>query len=240
MAKYSLRSALCWRCCSDFRIAPSFSSRFPRAPAPTTSNRLSASSASWGISPSRAWPTREREPCFSTGVTGWHRPPYGRRTTLTIRCARILSWAHHRGLIQDNPCAKGGKLYHGTRVDKVWSDDEVARFLDVAPPHLRLAMLLAINTGQRQGDLLKLTWSAYDGQDHPRAPAKDWRLCAGAGVRRVAQAARCCAAQEPDHPGEHRRQAVVGERLSGRVGQGNGAGRDYRSARSTTCAAPPL
>ena len=78
--------------------------------------------------------------------------------------ARILSWARHRGLIQGNPCAKGGNLYHGTRVDKVWSDDEVARFLAIAPPHLRLAMLLAINTGQRQGDLLKLAWSAYDGR----------------------------------------------------------------------------
>src|SRR5437764_1119981 len=34
----------------------------------------------------------------------------------------------------------------------------------VAPPYLRLAMLLAINTGQRQGDLLRLPWSAYDGK----------------------------------------------------------------------------
>ena len=78
--------------------------------------------------------------------------------------ARILSWALKRGLIRTNPCAEGGKLYHGTRVDKIWSDEDVARFLDIAPPHLRLAMLLAVNTGQRQGDLLKLTWSAYDGQ----------------------------------------------------------------------------
>src|SRR6266446_8460452 len=31
--------------------------------------------------------------------------------------ARILSWAHDRGLIAKNPCAKGGKLYHGTRCD---------------------------------------------------------------------------------------------------------------------------
>ena len=37
------------------------------------------------------------------------------------------------------------------------------RFLRTAPPYLRLAMLLAINTGQRQGDLLRLPWSAYDG-----------------------------------------------------------------------------
>jgi integrase len=31
-------------------------------------------------------------------------------------------------------------------------------------PHLRLVMPLAVNTGQRQGDLLKLPWSAYDGK----------------------------------------------------------------------------
>jgi len=77
--------------------------------------------------------------------------------------ARILSWAHDRGLIEKNPCAKAGKLYRGTRVDKVWDDDDVARFLRTAPPYLRLAMLLAIDTGQRQGDLLRLAWSAYDG-----------------------------------------------------------------------------
>jgi integrase len=78
--------------------------------------------------------------------------------------ARILSWAHKRRLITTNPCAKGGKLYHGTRVDKIWDDEQIARFLKTAPPYLRLAMLLAINTGQRQGDLLRLPWSAYDGK----------------------------------------------------------------------------
>jgi integrase len=77
--------------------------------------------------------------------------------------ARILSWAKKRRLIAENPCANGGKLYHGTRVNKIWDDEEVARFLRTAPPYLRLAMLLAINTGQRQGDLLRLPWSAYDG-----------------------------------------------------------------------------
>jgi integrase len=77
--------------------------------------------------------------------------------------ARILSWAHHRGLIPVNPCAGGGKLYHGTRINKIWDDEQIARFLRIAPPYLRLAMLLAVYTGQRQGDLLRLAWSAYDG-----------------------------------------------------------------------------
>jgi integrase len=77
--------------------------------------------------------------------------------------SRVLSWAQKRRLITENPCAKGGKLYSGSRVDKVWADEDVARFLRTAPPNLRLAMLLAVNTGQRQGDLLRLPWSAYDG-----------------------------------------------------------------------------
>jgi integrase len=67
-------------------------------------------------------------------------------------------------MIQRNPCAEGGKLYRSTRVEKIWTDEHIARFLDVAPANLRLPMLLAINTGQRQGDLRRLPWSAYDGR----------------------------------------------------------------------------
>jgi integrase len=77
--------------------------------------------------------------------------------------ARVLSWAHGRGLIAKNPCAKAGKLYHGSRASKIWSDEGVECFLKTAPPYLALAMLLAVNTGQRQGDLLRLPWSSYDG-----------------------------------------------------------------------------
>jgi integrase len=77
---------------------------------------------------------------------------------------RILSWALERGLIDTNPCSEGGKLYNGSRVDKVWSDEEIERLLAVAAPQVRLLMKLAIETGQRQGDIRKLTWAAYDGK----------------------------------------------------------------------------
>ena len=36
-------------------------------------------------------------------------------------------------------------------------------FFAAAPAHLHLPLLLALWTGQRQGDLLRLPWSAYDG-----------------------------------------------------------------------------
>jgi integrase len=78
--------------------------------------------------------------------------------------ARILSWAHDRGLVLTNPCARGGRLYRGSRVDRIWTASDEAAFLKSASPHLHLPLLLALWTGQRQGDLLRLPWSAYDGK----------------------------------------------------------------------------
>src|SRR6516162_758985 len=77
--------------------------------------------------------------------------------------ARVLSWAKDRGRITVNPCERGGRVYHGTRVDFVWSVEDEAAFLEHAPAHFHLPLLLALWTGQRQGDLLRLPWSAYDG-----------------------------------------------------------------------------
>ncbi len=76
--------------------------------------------------------------------------------------AAILAWPKDRGKIPINPCEKGGRVYHGTRVDKVWSIEDEEAFLKSAPVHLHLPLLLALWTGQRQGDLLRLPWSAYD------------------------------------------------------------------------------
>lgn len=78
--------------------------------------------------------------------------------------ARILSWAYGRGLIIANPCEKGGRLYRGSRADKVWSGDDEAAFFASAPKHLHLPLVLALWTGQRQGDLLRLAWTQYDGK----------------------------------------------------------------------------
>jgi integrase len=78
--------------------------------------------------------------------------------------ARVISWGVDRGLADANPCKSGGRLYRGTRADKVWTADDEALFLERAPKHLHLPLLLALWTGQRQGDLLRLPWSAYDGE----------------------------------------------------------------------------
>ena len=77
--------------------------------------------------------------------------------------ARVLSWGLDRGLVAANPCERGGRLYRASRSDKIWTEADEAAFLAKAPTHLHLPLVLALWTGQRQGDLLRLPWSAYDG-----------------------------------------------------------------------------
>jgi len=77
--------------------------------------------------------------------------------------ARILAWGFNRGLVPLNPCERPGRLYRSSRSEIVWTEEDEAAFYAKAPAHLKLALTLALWTGQRQGDLLRLTWSAYDG-----------------------------------------------------------------------------
>ena len=77
--------------------------------------------------------------------------------------ARSLSWSFNRGLVAANPCERGGRLYRGGgRAEKIWTAADEAAFLERAPLHLPL--LLGLWTGQRQGDLLRLPRSGYDGK----------------------------------------------------------------------------
>jgi integrase len=77
--------------------------------------------------------------------------------------ARVCSVAKDRGLIDTNPCERGGRNYKADRSDALWTDELEGLFLAKAPQHLHLALMLALWTGQRQGDLLRMTWGQYDG-----------------------------------------------------------------------------
>lgn len=78
--------------------------------------------------------------------------------------ALIVAWAYDRGLAPCNPCERPRKVYRSERIDNVWTVDDETLFLFSAPAHIGLAFTLALWTGQRQGDLLRLPWSAFDGQ----------------------------------------------------------------------------
>ncbi|MGH6804053.1 MAG: tyrosine-type recombinase/integrase [Methyloceanibacter sp.] len=76
----------------------------------------------------------------------------------------LLAWARSRGITSYRPPGRIKRLYHGDRSDKIWESHHVAAFMSVAPTCLQWALVLAAETGQRQGDLLKLTWSTFDGE----------------------------------------------------------------------------
>jgi len=75
----------------------------------------------------------------------------------------MLTWAIERGHITANHLRGFRRLYHADRSEIIWLPEHVAAFMAVAPIEMQRAMILALHTGQRQGDLLRLPWSAYDG-----------------------------------------------------------------------------
>jgi len=75
----------------------------------------------------------------------------------------LLEFGRDRGLILHNHALRPKKVYKADRSDKLWLPEHLERFRAVASPEMRLALELALGTGQRKGDLLKLGWSSYDG-----------------------------------------------------------------------------
>jgi integrase len=62
-----------------------------------------------------------------------------------------------------NVCERGGRLYETNRTEIIWTAEHISKFCGVASEPLQFALLLALWTGQRQGDLVRLTWMQYDG-----------------------------------------------------------------------------
>ena len=78
--------------------------------------------------------------------------------------ARVFSWGYNRGHLSHNPIATFERAYGNSRSELIWLPEHVAAFERIASSELVLGMLLALHTGQRQGDLLHLPWSAFDGE----------------------------------------------------------------------------
>lgn len=72
---------------------------------------------------------------------------------------RVLSWAKKRGDIQVNPIENAPRIYKSNRADKIWVKRDLIKLLKGQSPEFRRAILLAIFTGLRLGDLVELTWA---------------------------------------------------------------------------------
>jgi integrase len=105
---------------------------------------------------------------FRRAVIKWHdkfsedkpREADNRVTVL----ARVLSWAAKDGPLDKNVLDGFERAYQGDRSEKIWLPEHVNAFMKAAGPEMKMAMILALHTGQRQGDLLQLAWNNYDGE----------------------------------------------------------------------------
>lgn len=81
--------------------------------------------------------------------------------------SRLYSWADENSLVPEglNP-AKGIKELKpkgGKKQYVVWSDAEVELFLSLCPPHLVTPVMIALYTGQRREDIVRMTWQQFQG-----------------------------------------------------------------------------
>jgi integrase len=120
-----------------------------------------------------AWSERAGHPPVGTierkHVRGFYHAMMGTpaKANAVMRVLRILlAFAVDEGLISSNPAAKQ-RLKGRPPRQAVWKIDEVHRLCQTARdrgrPSIALAVLLAAGLGQREGDVLKLSWSQYDG-----------------------------------------------------------------------------
>lgn len=81
--------------------------------------------------------------------------------------SRLYSWADENSLVMDgfNPAAgiKQVKRKGGVREITVWSDAEIDLFLATCPDHVKTPVLLALYTGQRREDIVRMTWQQFQG-----------------------------------------------------------------------------
>lgn len=75
----------------------------------------------------------------------------------------MLSWGRENGMVFSNHVAGFRRLHRVDRSEMIWLPEHIEAFMRVAPVELQRALIIALHTGQREGDLLRLTWGNYDG-----------------------------------------------------------------------------
>lgn len=73
--------------------------------------------------------------------------------------SRLLAFGVDEGKLTTNACAGLARLYRNDRSDVIWTEDDLKELEKFASPELMWAARLAMHTGLRQGDLLRLSWS---------------------------------------------------------------------------------
>jgi integrase len=154
---------------------------------------------------------------FRNDVRKWHdkfseTKPREADNRVTI-LARVLSWAAKDGPLHVNVLDGFERAYASDRSDIIWLSEHIEAFMCIASPEMRLAMVLALHTGQRQADIRRLAWTAYDGNTITLRQGKARRLGREAPVIRVP----CTKALKATLDAAPRRAAVILTTKTGRA-----------------------
>jgi integrase len=99
--------------------------------------------------------------------------------------ARVLSWATKDGPLRVNVLDGFERAYTNDRSEIIWLPEHIEAFMKAASTEMQFAMVLALHTGQRQADILRLSWSQYDGASIALRQGKARRLGHAAPLIRV-------------------------------------------------------
>jgi integrase len=80
--------------------------------------------------------------------------------------SRVFNWGRRRGLCESNPAANVETIRRrrdAPLVNRRWTDAELKAVMEAAPSELKLAVAIGAYLGIREADMLRVTWSAYDG-----------------------------------------------------------------------------
>nr|WP_321456104.1 tyrosine-type recombinase/integrase [uncultured Cohaesibacter sp.] len=78
----------------------------------------------------------------------------------------LFNWGMQYDFVENNPASKVKKIRRSSKegtANRPWTVAERLAAFEIAPPQLILPMALALYAGLREGDVVRLTWAAYDG-----------------------------------------------------------------------------
>ena len=118
---------------------------------------LDRASAKFGPAPLGAFDDRRMRGEIVAWRDRWRAQP---RTAdkASVTMATLLGWALQRGMVAINVAAGIPQLHRVNKADQVWERRHLRAFAN-APKHLRDALKIALFTGLRLGDLVRLDWA---------------------------------------------------------------------------------
>lgn len=76
----------------------------------------------------------------------------------------LLNWSVPRGWVKISPATGIKRVKHKPASHRVWTKAEIAAMTGPEAGAVAAPVILALHTGQRLGDVLRLPWSAWDGK----------------------------------------------------------------------------